>query len=503
MTSPFLNFSLFIILFTNWYTNLNAQNLIHQSDIRSESQRSEYSDIFPFYNAKNNETAVFLEDGLFKSIDLLILDEHGEKKNILRGRNPKLRIPNFVGAMYAEGIYTAYFVDKGNFMLGTTSFDTGTKTSSSEIMYLKLKRGEKVITQFQYNNLFYFITVQKETSDVNFHIYKNKTYVEKKSVKLNNADFPHFLRDNLYNCVAYNNGKFKSVDLLNPLFADQQSDYFIQQNAAFYMVVNTHKVVKIDLETFKSRVINFPINYAEANESYKKSVLKNIIKNTKSKSTIYDDIFFRVSIVKQIIRLQAYDIEHGNELFSTVIDNNQIDAKTIYNTAFRRGTSYITKEELLFKALHTGEFGFRVFKENENYKIHLGKVATNNFWDVFDQNSNQQNSERNNRLGFTSKFIGAFSDYKGDEPNSYLLSPVFENENIQARYLEFTFNANQEITPVDSIEKRLATNQFTAFRDAIRNKVYKPKLNGLFRRGTNLNYIAYDPITRVLFLYEL
>lgn len=502
MNSSFLKYSLFIILLSSWYINLNAQELIFESNIYSENKRSGYSDLFPFYNSENEETALFLENELAKSLDLLLLDNQGKEQPILKGRTPKLRISNFVGTMYNEGIYTAYYVDKGNFMLGTTSFNTIEKTTSSKTMHLNLIRGEKNITQFQYKNLFYFVTLQKETSIVNFHIYSNNTYIEKKSIELNNSDFPHFLRDNLFNCLAYNNGKFKSIDLLNPLYSDQNSDYFIQQDSVFYMVVNTHKVVKINLETLKSRVIDFPINYAEANESYKKSVFKNIIKKTKSKSTIYNDIFFRVSVVKQTIRLQAYDINNGDELLNTIIDNNQLKAKTIYDTKFQRNINFVKREELLINALNNGNFGFRVFKEGDNYKIHLGKVATEDFWDVFDNSLNQENNKRSSQLGFTNKFVGVFSDYKGNEPNSYLLSPLFEKENIQSRYLEFTFNKAQGILPVMDTDKIAAVNKFTQFRDAIQNKVYQYKLNGLFRRGKLLNFVTYNPSNSTISLYE-
>lgn len=502
MNFPFFKYILLTVVI-GWFWDSNAQTILYKSDIRSESQRSNYSDIFPFYNSKNKETALFLEDGLSKSIDLLVLDENGKEKEIIRGRNPKLRIPEFIGAMYADNIYTSYFFDKGNFILGTTSFNLGTGTSISETISLKLKRGEKVITQFHYNNLFYFVILQKETSNVSFHIYKNNTFLEKKTIELNNADFPHFLRDNLYNCVAYNKGKYKSVDLFNPLYADQVSDYFLKQNTSFYMVVNTHKVVKIDLETFNTKVIDFPINYSEANESYKKSVLKNIIKKTKSKSTIYDDLFFRVSIVKDVIRLQVYRINDGEELLNTVIEDDQINAQTIYNSAFRRDVNYKTKEALLFRALHTGEFGFRVVKNGETYKIHLGKVATNEFWDVFDQSSNQEASERNARLGFTTKFVGIFSDYKGDEFKSYLLSPAFAKEGIQSRYLEFTFNKTKGILPVTEQDKENASNPFTLFIDSIHKPIYQPRLNGFFRRSGDFHYISYDPIVSELFLYKL
>jgi len=503
MNSTSFKYLLLTVILTGWFWDLHAQNLLYKSDIRSESLRSDYSDMFPFYNSINKETAIFMEDVLFKSIDLLILDENGKEKKVIRGKNPKLRIPEFIGAMYADNIYTSYFIDKGNFMVGTTSFNLGTGTSNTETMYLELKRGEKIITQFHYNNLFYFVILQKETSDVSFHIYKNSTFLEKKKIELNNADFPHFLRDNLYNCVAYNNGKYKSIDLLNPLYADQLNDYFLQQNTSFYMVVNTHKVVKIDLETFETKIIDFPINYAEANESYKKSILKNIIKKTKSKSTIYDDLFFRVSVVKDVIRLQVYNIDSGEELLNEIIDNNEIKALTIYDTPFRRDVDYKTKEDLLFKALHTGQFGFRVVKSGEAYNIHLGKVATNEFWDIFDQSFNQEASEKNERLGFITKFVGAFSDYKGDEPNSYMLSPLYSKEGIQSRYLEFTFDQTKGMLPVTPKAKEEAMNDFTMFMDSIQIPIYQPRLNGVFRRSGDLHFLIYNPLLSDLCLYKL
>ena len=503
MTSPFFKYVFLIGLSVGSWMNTHAQDLVFKSDIYSEHNRSEYSDVFPFYNNKTEETAIFLEDDLGDGFDLILLDDTEKQRKIIRGRTPKLRVPEFVGTMYDNNVYTSYFIDHGNFMLGTTSFNTETGITDSETMYLQLKRGEKVVTQFEYNNLFYFVVLKKETSDISFHTYKNNTFLEKKTIELNNEDFPHFLRDNLYNCVAYNKGKFKSVDLLNPLFADQNSDYFTQQDGSFYMVVNTHKVVKIDLATMQHRIIDFPINYAEANEAYKKGVLKNIIKNTKSKSTIYNNIFFRVSVVKQTIRLQAYDIESGKEYFNEVIDNNHLDALTIYDTPFRRDVNTQTKEELLFRALHTGAFGFRVFKDGENYKIHLGKVATNDFWDIFDNNSNKEASARNERLGFTTKFVGIFSDYKGEEPNSYLLSPVFDKEDIQSRYLEFTVNTTSGILPVKPIEKDYASNRFTVFTDKMTEPVYDSKLNGLFRKDNQLHYISYNPFSKQLFVYKL
>ena len=498
-----LKLILLVGLFNGCFVHLLAQDPNVTATVESLAKRSNYGELFPLYNAENKETAVFLEDQRGKAFDLFLVHDTDLSQFVLRGETPKLRIPSFTGAMYADSMYTAYFVDEGNFMLGTTTFDLKTETFKSQTNNLDLKRGEKVLTKFTYNGLFYFVVLKKETSNISFHTYKHAEALDKHTIELKDANFPHFLRDNLYNCVAYNNGKMKTLGLLNPLYTDQESDYFIQQDGVFYMVVNTNKVVKINLENYEAEVIDVPVNYIESNENYKKSVLKNILKKVKTKSTVYDNLFFRVNIVKKDIRLQVYDLDGVNNIVDMEIVRDSIQAKTIYDSPFRRTSNFLSKENLLFDAIKTGEFGFRVVKTDDgNYNIHLGKVATNDFWDIFDTSS--QPNERSDRLGFEEKFVGIFSDYKGNDLNTNLMSPFFSTKDIQSRYLEFTFNKEQGILPVTDEEKESeAKNRFTRFTENVSHPVYNEKLNGFFTKNNHVRFVQYNPNSKQLDIYDL
>lgn len=481
----------------------NAQKVLFETRVRSLNLEGNYESAFPFYNKDTKTTAVFLTEKAKHTIDLQLFSENKQSFRLIRGKDSGLAMPALSGVMYSDSIYSVYFLNrrgKGN-RVGITNFNLPTNSVTNQTVELELKNNEKILTYFEYNNRFFYLSIEKETSIVNFHIFKNNEFLEKKKVVLNDEDFPHFLKDNLYNCIAYNKGKHKPVDVFNPLYAGKEEDYFFTKNGTLTIVVNTNRVLQINLKNFSHKVTHIPINYKENNESYKKSLLKNVIKQNRSQSTICDQYFFRINLVENTIQLQVYNLENGNQVLDQIIDEDHLNYKVVYNTNYSRELDSDMKANLLFMALQTGDFGFRVVKGKDDYHIHLGKVASRGFWEIFEDNTIP--NKTNTRFKFDQKFVGVFADYKGKKHHSNTLSPFFVNKKIQSRYFDIGFHIEKGILPVTKIEKDKGLNPIVTFTDLIQSPFFSFKLNGFFRRENQFNFMYYDPRVSQLKIYKI
>lgn len=478
-----------------------AQDTLFQEEVMPEIEDRIYQHVFPVYNTESKETAVFLREESKSILDLQVFSSSKETKELIRGKDSGIVMPKFTGVTYSKNLYHVFCLDRSGDRVGITQFNTDNQEVSSKVVDLEMVKYERVLTYFESGQQFYFVSIEKETSHLYFHIFKNGEFIEKKKVELKNEDFPHFLKDNLYNCVAFNNGTYKPVDLINPLYAGKEEDYFFVQDHIFHLVANTNRVVKVDLNNFNSKTIHIPINYKEDNESYKKSLVKNVIKQTRSQSTICDNYFFRVNLVDLKIQLQVYNLDNGEQLLDKIIDQEHLDFKVIYDTEDSRDLDHAMKTKVLFMALQTGEFGFRVVKEKEDYHIHLGKVAKLGFWEIFDDKTIP--SKRNARFRFDQRFRGVFADFEGKYEPNYGVTPHFVKKKVQSRYFDIPFNPTQGIRTESHQEKTLGTNRLVTFTDGVNQLIYSYKHNGYFQGETGLNYVSYHPKKGVLVVYKI
>lgn len=498
MECRILMFVFALFLFTN---AVNSQDLIFEKELEFVTTDTKYKRVFPFYNHNTGETVIFTEGEETQYLDLHTIDLEQKESTLIRGNKPTLPFSNIVGAAYTKETYYAYYLNKAKNTVGAVSYNLETFETHTNRTNLEFEVGEKVITQFSYNNSFYFVTIEKETSNLYFHIFNGEQFIDKVKMVFNDDDFPHFLKNNLYNSLAFNDGKYKPIDLLNPLYLGLERDYFFVQEGSLNIVMNTNKILKIRLDDLSYTLIDIPINYEESNDSYQKSLLKNVIKQTRAKSTILDQYFFRVNILNNEILIQVYDLETEKELLNTAITINNLDYKVVYDSEHSRDLDMPMKNNVMFKALQTGEYGLRVVKEGADYKIHIGKVATKGFWDIFDDKTIP--SKRNKRFNFDSKFVGVFADYNGRELKNNLITPFFVRKKIQSRYFDIRFNVEKGINSYSNERFKGITNKYVDLTDFIRLENYKRKhgLNGFFRMDEALRFVELNPTTNLLRIY--
>ncbi len=345
---------------------VDAQNIVYENTFRNNKGSQRINAIKVTGNQEDNRMAILLSANSDNT--LLVLDSTFQEISEIRLENPNLRFKKINGFTEKDGQFYTYFYNANTQMLLTQVFDTETGNGFVQERRLNFEKRERILNSFSIGETLYILTLFEQSSKLSIYGFSGQEPFQKTVFEFNNADFPHYLRDNLYNCISHDPLRPINADLVPDFVFSDKEDYIIHQNKDLYIISNTNTVIHINLESKVHQVYHFPIDF----EYEKKNLLifKNVTKNTSLRSTIIDHKFFRIAEYESVLTLQTFDLKTGVKTFDQSFNLNEM-LESYISSDYKKEEVWDKKE--VIENLKKGPLALRVYKDKHVYKINIGR----------------------------------------------------------------------------------------------------------------------------------
>lgn len=433
---------LFCICFCIGWINLVGQEIVFNKSFhfRKGSDKIKTIDLVGDIS-KNTFSFLLASEG---NNTILTLDSNFNEIGSAELKNPNYRFKKINGTSVYEGKFYTYFYNANTRVLLAQIFSTRNNLASTFKRQLQLKKREHILNSFSTGESLYLLTLLEQSSTLTLYEFKGKDPVTKQVIELDNTDFPHYLGDNLYNCVNHDILRPHNANLVADfVFADKE-DYVTYQNNALYLVSNTNTVIHIDLNSDVYQVSHFPIDFKYQKKGH--SIFKNLTKNVRIRSAVLNEKFFRLGEFESQYTLQIFDLKSKSKIFEKVFKSENIlkawmtsDYSKEADLSFEEVSKYISK----------GALAFRVYEDSGEYKINFGRSVDRLFelylayfelsididGDTLSENtssfnlSGEYNYLRTFKQNLNYEYLEAL--YKNKEGNLYLIQYDIKNRKLQ------------------------------------------------------------------------
>lgn len=239
-------------------------------------------------NDKTKELVLLIEDK-DKTI-LSLLDKDFKQIATLDGEKLDRKFKTFIGYSIQGDSYYIFFKNNTNKKFGYIEFNFKTGTVAQFPLDFKLN-GEKFVEAITHNNVFYLMTSEKETANVNFYEFVKEKKLLKHSVDFNSVAYDYVsnnetTRETPYEILTSSNGTLTKIDLNSPSTIESTSEevklYQIgneliftfdnQDDKTSIIIVNTTDFSKKDI-TYDKPKLDIPYSSASHNSLYNNGIL--------------------------------------------------------------------------------------------------------------------------------------------------------------------------------------------------------------------------------------
>lgn len=173
-----------------------SQEVVNEFDLKLEKKR----DFFQVVNEDKKEVVLFLNDK--EKVASIRFDEKFNIKDSLSSARPDKAYTEIIGYSQNTNDYFIFWGSKDRKEINSQYFNFTTKETRSTPINLELKK-EKIIKELTINNVFYLITIIKNSSILKFYISDTNGNLNEKTVDLSNLKFKNNSGQNvnLYNIL--------------------------------------------------------------------------------------------------------------------------------------------------------------------------------------------------------------------------------------------------------------------------------------------------------------
>ncbi|WP_309642732.1 hypothetical protein [Flavobacterium sp.] len=285
---------------------------------------SKKADVFQIVEEEKKQLSLFFCNK--KTTRCLRFDEHFTIVDSIASDRPSSASDNIVGYSLSENNYYAYWAGSNNKEILGQCFDFNAKKVSEKSFHLEFEK-EKVITRITIDNVFYVVSIVKNTSVLNFYMFKNGI-LEKKSIDLSNKRFldskskPAPLWDLVSGSTSFEGPfSFQTIASDTPpslaLSANKRKLYVFGNSVVFSMDIN-----KNFTQTFTVNLLDFSVNQKVYSQPFFEGRVPNpddnldtyyLAENTSS--FMLKDAIVQIKAVDNVIKISAKNL-NGDELKS-------------------------------------------------------------------------------------------------------------------------------------------------------------------------------------------
>ena len=143
------------------------------------------TDVFQVVNESKKETLLFFSDKV--NVRTIKLNEKFDVSDSITTDRPDRKYDDIVGYSNNNNSYYTYWMGSNNKEILAQNFNFDTHSTSSKLIKIDFEK-EKTIKTITVNNIFYMVNIIKNSSILNFYVFKEGE-VEKKTIDLTEKTF--------------------------------------------------------------------------------------------------------------------------------------------------------------------------------------------------------------------------------------------------------------------------------------------------------------------------
>lgn len=432
------------------------------------------SDVFQVVDSEKKQVLLFFsnKDG----VKTIRFNDNFELLDSLSGNRPYQEYDDIIGYSISNNKYYSYWASSNSKEIAYQCFDFENKKIEFKTYQLEFIK-EKPIEKITVNNVFYLITILKNTSTLNFYVFKDGK-MDKKSIDLSGKTFidGENKKTNLWDLVSRGTEFQPSLNIQNILNETPPSLTFSANKRKAY-VNGSNLIFTFDENTGFTQVLNFNLNdFSVEQKSYSQSYVEETeFGGLESNSFLLSDKIVQLKLNSNLMKLSVKDLE-GNVLkeYDAYAEKeiNFKNSEIIQENGKIKNTRVLDNSNQLLRKIYNLNPSISCYSLNDKVYLTLGSVS-------LVQNNNA--AMYGGMIGsFTGALIGAAisSNYSVNNLNSY--------EKRKVVYVNCLFD--NDFNHIDGKLKKLAFDELRVFAD---NNDYLV-CQTVFRLSSTLFYGGYD-----------
>ncbi len=392
-----------------------------------------------------------------------------------------------VGYSITDNKYFTYWSDKKKILAQCYDFDAKQVTSKT----FDLEFGdEKIIKRITINNVFYIVTILKNSSILNFYVFDNNK-LEKKTIDLTGKKF--LGRENKVELLwdLLNRGdafelplSFQNISNDSPpslAFSSRKRKVYTQGNS----VVFTIDISKRFTQLISVNLTDFTFFQKSYNQPY---VEETLIGNggVDSNSFFIDNNLIQMKLNTEKMLLSIKDLE-GNELKSfEVIDGKEVTFKNseiIQENRDVKSIRVLDNSSQLLRKIYYQNPSISCYSFNNKKYVTIGSVSD-------PENGNTRLSIYGGMFGAMGSLLASAlsSNYSMDNLNSYK----------DRKVVSINCLFDNDFNHLDGDLKKLAFDELRLFADNNQKLLNQT----VFKLNSNLYFGGYDPLNETYSFYK-
>lgn len=431
------------------------------------------SDVFQVIDSEKKQVLLFFsnKDG----VKTIRLNENFEIQDSLTGNRPYDEYDDIIGYSTSNNKYYSYWASSNNKDIAYQCFDFENKKIDFKTYKLDFIK-EKPIERITVNNVFYLITILKNTSILNFYVFKDGQ-MEKKTIDLSDKTFINWenKKVNLWDILNYFTGFQPPLSFQNILNETPPSLTFSANKRKAY-VNGSNLIFTFDENKGFTQVLNFNLNdFTVQQKSYTQPFVQETeFGGLESNSFLLNDKIVLMKLNSDVMQLSIKDLE-GNELKAyDAYSEKEITFKNseiIQENGRIKNTRILDNSNQLLRKIYNLNPSISCYTQNDRTYLTIGSVS-------MIQNNNA--AVYGGMFGVTGVLIGMAisSNYSVNNLNAY--------QNRKVVYINCLFD--NDFNHIDGKLKKLAFDELRVFADNNDNLVCQT----VFKLNSVLYYGGYD-----------
>jgi len=470
-------------LFVFCFTTAKSQNFVSEINVNIPKK----AEAFQFQDPETKNTFLFFDNK--EIISSYKLDENLKVVDSIQTNKEKEKIESVIGYAKKDSIYYTYWSSKDKKIIYVLSYDFEKKESNVAPINFDIGK-EYLINKIVIQNKFYIVTTTKNTNNIHFYCFTDKTF-SKKTFALNNCVFYDYQQNKvsfyeLVSKIAMSTyGGVQNISEDNPAslaFASRDKKSYVKDNSLLFTFDNNKnytQFLKFNLDDYTYEYKLFSQPYFAAKEESNETFLSN--------SFYVNNNLIQLKTNFSILNISIKDMTRTEIKNLNITLDKEIDFKNsdiIQENMSIRNPRVLDKSKQFLRRMSLSNLAASCYFENDTYYLTLGSVS-----DV--QNTNAV-SYGGMIGGFSGALAGALIGLS--IPSNYTMDNIESYNDRVVIYINCLFDKN--FNHIEGVKKQLAFDKLRLhmFENKLNNHVAFKLNDKLIYGGTRTNkkYFFYS-----------
>jgi hypothetical protein len=342
-------------------------------------------DVFQIVNEANKNVSLFVSDR--KEVSSFLLNESMQITDSIKTERPERKYTDIAGYINKDKNIRLYWSSEDHKEIYTQLYDTENHTVLNQEYALSLKN-EKFVQNFSENNLFYMVTIVKESNLLKFYIFDIDGKMSEKTIDFNGFRFldKDNHKSNFYSILREFKKALNASISLQKITPENTTSLTYSSNKRKCYLKNNKLTITIDLSIDFTQLIIIDLNTFTATEKFIKNpyiYYENSLE-VDSNSFLMDDKLYQIKSSSSMLKLSIKTLDDTLLKEYTATETEPIDFKNsdiIQKGTVKSGLFPIDNDRVLEKTkqflrkLHNASCAISCYNLNGNTLLTLGSVT--------------------------------------------------------------------------------------------------------------------------------